>query len=146
MKIPSFKNLWQKRNVVITVIFTAILAFNITQSYSKITTLHNKTKQRPSYNFIGNQFEPLRPIFNHVEKVGYLTDHTLENPIFLAHFSQTQYTLSPTILDLNNSDHEFVILHYKNQQTAINKILSLKMIPMTTSSSGIILAKKINKK
>ena len=131
---------WKRRNVVILAVLTAAMTANAVQSLETIRsfTAGNKIRRR---GFIGDQFLPIRHLLNNAARVGYYTDRSLDEKAAAAQFAQAQYTLAPTILELNALDHPFVIFDYKNKNNSLSKIRELGLVALSMSSSGIVVAK-----
>jgi len=111
------------------------------------SSLHSiKAQQRiksivPS-NFYGDQFEGLHNILQGAGSIGYYTGKPIDNEHKnnLAQFQQAQYTLAPVVLDLNNTDHTFVLFDCSSPAKALSTIKQLNLIPIKANKTGIILA------
>ena len=64
----------------------------------------------------------------------------MEHPLAIAQFEQAQYMLSPTVLDLNNTNHPLVVFDCMAPQTNMAKIKELGLEPVSINNVGIILA------
>ncbi len=126
------------RNVVLILLVLSV-AFNAGQ-----LTLHLMHNQRHAtevhYHNLGDQFKGLETIFNHIRTVGYYTDKNIEEPLVVAQFEQAQYVLAPTVLDLNNTHHPFVIFDCSSPEVALNKIKELGFQPLKANNLGVVLA------
>ncbi len=118
-----------------------ILLFNCIDLTIAAVKLAEKRKKSPFY-FSGFQFLKLQDVFRGVSYVGYYTDKDLSDKQNTAQFSQAQYILAPTILELNNLSHEFILFDCTSEKAAYDKIKEIGAIPLKKSTSGIILAGK----
>ena len=114
-------------------------AFNLVQDYAQAIGQLNDTKSVPLHS-LGFQFLGLDKIFKGVRTVGYYTDKDLDNPLAVAQFEQAQYMLAPTVLDLNGTQHRWVIFDCTNPKTALTVIQFLGFVPLKINH-GIILAR-----
>jgi hypothetical protein len=89
---------------------------------------------------LGQKFQGLEKVLNNQRAIGYYTDKNIEHPLVIAQFEQAQYLLAPAVLDLNNTDHPFVIFDCSSAEIAIAKMKELKLIPLKANNVGIILA------
>ena len=120
-------------------LFSALLAFNVFSWTSQtVTRLNNPNLV--GFHTLGFKFMGLEKIFPDQRTVGYYTDKNLDIPLAIAQFEQAQYMLSPTVLELNNTRHRFVIFDCTSPQTAVNKIKELGLVPLKANNDGIILA------
>ena len=81
-------------------------------------------------------------MFNGIKYVGYYTDKSLDVNQNAAEFAQAQYVLAPTILDLNNLNHEYILLDCSAEDIAFEKIKEIHAIPFK-KRLGLILAKRL---
>jgi hypothetical protein len=72
--------------------------------------------------------------------VGYYTDKDTDQPAYGAQFEQTQLALAPIILDLNTTNHRFVIFDCHDEKECWRKIAEVRARPLKRSNTGIILA------
>ena len=86
------------------------------------------------------QFTGLKRAFAHVPRAGYYTDKNMEHPLAIAEFEQAQYVLAPTVLELNNTSLPLTIFDCTRPEICIAKIKELKLVPISASSTGLILA------
>ena len=125
----------------LALVFCALIVFNYVSLIRDTSVLFAKRKRQPFY-FLGTTFEAIRPLLKNVKYVGYCTDKDMDDKKNAAFFSEAQYVLAPTILDLNNPTREFLILDFSDEKKAISKIRELKAVPLKRSPQGIILAKQ----
>jgi hypothetical protein len=112
--------------------------YNLLRAYAQaIDQLQDRTSV-PLHS-LGFQFMGLENVFRGVPTVGYYTDKDLDNPLAIAQFEQAQYTLAPTVLDLNHTQYHWVIFDCTSPQMAMGMIRHLGLTPMKINH-GIILA------
>ena len=102
----------------------------------------HRLRHSAPYPYHGYKFSGLRKFLKNVQAVGYCTDKNLDVTRHALVFSHAQYELVPTILDMNNSQHEFLLLDYIDKTLAKKKIEELRLIPLKQSPDGIILARR----
>ena len=122
-----------------------VLGINLIQLTADIQGIKNK-KAKLVLNFLGIQFAGLEEVLKDVEHIGYYTDKNMENTRNAAQFAQAQYTLAPIIVDLNNTDHEFILFDCTDEPRALRKIKEINAVPLKKNQYGIILAQKISKR
>ena len=117
-----------------------VIAVNLSQSFVDILGLYSKRQNNPFF-FSGYIFLGLEKMLKDVKYVGYYTDRNLDEMPAAAKFAQAQYILAPTILDLNKTDHEFILFDCSQEEIARRKIEDIKAVPLKKNKFGIILAK-----
>ncbi|GEM_PF-2250788 len=117
---------------------TTLIIFNACQL---IQTL---TPDRP-VRFAGIKFSGLENILKQETHVGYITDLNLKETAPLAEYEQAQYVLAPTILDVNNPDHRFLIVNCSSDASAFSKLKDIGARPLTRNNFGVILAMRDQK-
>ena len=120
-----------------------VIAVNLAESFVGILDLYSRRQTYPFF-FSGYIFLGLEKIFKDVKYVGYYTDKNLDESPTAAKFAQAQYILVPTILDLNKTDHEFILFDCSREEIAQRKIEEIKAIPFKKNKFGIILTRKLN--
>ena len=118
-----------------------IIIFNSFDLWTETLKIRTQRKQIPFY-FSGFKFLGLEGIFRNVAYVGYYTDKDFSDKQNAAQFAEAQYILAPTILDLNNADHEFILFDCTTDAIALKMIKEIGAIPLKKNSYGIILAKR----
>lgn len=143
-KVPFTPNLSNGDHVKIFFIIIVVLmiTYNTLKSFQYIAHTQHKKKFIPYY-FLGLKFSGLDNILKEVKYVGYYTDKNLKNNRNAAQFAQAQYILAPTILDLNNSQHDFILFDCSTPQKALKKIKEFNAVPIRRNKFGIILARKM---
>jgi len=133
-KFPSLQSLFFP--VALFVILANAAAF------LKETYQDRQNRKMAFYYFSGIKFSGLEAMFRDIPFAGYVTDKDLSQKQNAAQFSQAQYVLAPTILDLNNTAHEFTFFDYTNKEKAMVKIKDIGAVPIKQNAFGIILARK----
>ncbi|VAW15103.1 hypothetical protein MNBD_BACTEROID05-671, partial [hydrothermal vent metagenome] len=57
-------------------------------------------------------------------------------------FAQAQFMVVPTILELNNPDHKYLLFDYEKEADAFKKIKEINAVALKKNKFGIILAQK----
>ena len=128
---------------VLFLIVSIIIVVNCAVSFFDILDLYSKRKKSPLF-FMGAIFTSLDKILKDTKYVGYITDKSMDVNNYAAQFAQAQYILAPTILELNNPNHEFLILDCTNESITKEKLIENKAIPIKKNKFGIILAKRLS--
>jgi hypothetical protein len=117
-----------------------LLLWNLITVCQKMQTAR-KARQKYPYIFLGYKFRGLNEILPGVKRLGYLTDKDMDARVNAMEFAQAEYILTPITLDLNNPDHEYLLLNYTTPSTALGKIKELHLTVWKQNQLGIILAK-----
>ncbi len=115
-----------------------LLLFNLFCSI-KETIKMTQIRKRIPYTFLGDRFRGLATFIGKAPYLSYATDKSLDDNRSAMQFAQAQLILTPTILDLNNTGHEFIIFDYTTPTIAIKKIQELRLKPLKANQYGIIL-------
>ena len=119
-----------------------LIAVN-TIDFTKQILLQKKVRGLMPFYFSGGlKFSGLEETLRGVAVAGYYTDKNLKEKSVAAQFSQAQYILAPTILDLNNTSHEFIFFDCANETESMKKIKEIGAVAVKRNNFGIILAKK----
>ncbi len=131
---------WPTRIMLATVVLASTIGgVNVIRELSTMMALR---AQRP-YAFSGETFAPIKPAITDERAVGFITDRDIEkDPAASLRLTQAQFTLAPTILDLNNPGHRFLILDFTDRKNAMAATLQLKAKPLKISPDGIIFAER----
>lgn len=121
------------------ILLLTISAYNSIQLFLQIKEHQLRPSQAPLHS-LGDKFKGLETIFKDQRAVSYYTDKNLEHPLVIAQIQQAQYLFAPTVLDLKNMRHPFVILDCSSPQEALSKIQELGLKPLKANNLGIILA------
>jgi len=116
-----------------------IIKFNISGLQYETDKI-NMVKKLFPYLKIGYKFKGLDRFINDAEFIGYYTDDDLSENEPGKLFSQAQYVLAPTILEENNTDHQFVLFVCSNEINCLNKINELNATILGRNQFGIIIA------
>lgn len=141
LKLPSFN-----RAALFLAAAGVVLAFNAYGAVKETAKL-SKVRKRISYTFLGDRFAGLDRFIGQAPYVGYFTDKNLDDPNDsrpAMQFAQAQLVMAPTVLDLNNTSHEFIIFDCTSPQAAIKKISEIGASPLKANQFGIILAQRKN--
>lgn len=97
-----------------------------------------------SHQKIGYQFRGLEEFTKGIDRIGYYSDENLElNEHAHKLFAHAQYVLAPTVLELDNMDHDFVLVVCSNERNALHKLKQLNALPLRANKFGMILARRI---
>lgn len=119
------------------------LLFNLYSLFQETNKMIELRKHLP-YIFLGDRFRGLNNFLNQAPMIGYYTDKNLDDNRSARQFAQAQLMLAPTILDLNNTAHEYIIFDCTSPKVAIQKIQELKAQALKANQYGIILARNPN--
>ena len=90
----------------------------------------------------GQEFADLAEYLKGVKTAGFLTDKDMSPERNDGQFLAAQYTLAPVVLDLNNPDHELVILDCISIPSAFDLMELTHRVPLFINPYGKILAKR----
>ena len=126
----------------ILLVLTALLGgINVSQLTTELKKNYFLRKDVP-YQFAGVKFSGLGDILKNVELIGYYTDGDTTDGDIIADFSQAQLMLAPAILDLNNTNHEYILFNCSRPDIGLKKIKDIGATPLKMNQLGIILARK----
>lgn len=123
--------------LILGILVLGINSFNIIRYTARI----RKLRRHAPYPFMGSHFTGLSEALKNPPFIGYYTDQSLDDIGAATRFAQIQLAVAPTILDLGNTGHEYILFVCSTPQTALNKIKDIGAIPVLKSPSGAILAK-----
>ena len=118
-----------------------VVSFNLFDLTQELRRVYNFRKLTPHQN-IGIEFEGLQRFTRDVTVMGYYTDMNLDDDGHKKLFGHAQFVLVPTILDLNNTSHEYTLFVCKNSKKCVEKIKEINATPLKANSFGYILAKR----
>ena len=101
------------------------------------------SKAHMALHSLSYQFVPLQNVFKNIPRAGYYTDKNMEHPLTIAQYEQAQYVLAPTVFEIGNTALPLVLFDCTTPQFAREKIKELKLLPITASPTGLVLAAKI---
>lgn len=116
-----------------------LIILNTFNLYKEIRGLGQIRKKVP-FIFMGNKFLGLEDLLKNAERVGYVTDKDLDVNQPALQFAQAQYILAPVILELNSTNHLFVLFDCTDEETALKRIQEAGLKPIKKNQFGIILA------
>jgi hypothetical protein len=119
----------------------AMLMLNATQLTKSLREKRIQYAQHP-HVFWGIKFAGLNEILKDARHIGYLTSKDLNDYFTALQFAQAQYVLAPIILELNNPNHEYILLNYENPLMAINRAKAIGARPVKINPFGIVLARR----
>lgn len=131
-----------KKHIFLTVA-SLLLVFNL-YTLAKETVKNTQLRQRHPYTFRGDWFRGIEKITQNTPYIGYYTDKSLDDNRAAMQFAQAQLVLAPSILDLNNTNHEFIIFDCSSPVVALNKIKEIGAKALKGNQYGIILAHNPN--
>ena len=137
--IPQALQKYCRIRFLFLIFVLVILTINSTELWVDVTSIEQRKQYIPFY-FQGFKFSGLDDILKNVEYVGYYTDKDLTLNQHLAQFSQAQYIVAPVILDLNNTQHEFILFDCTSEEKAFAKIKEIGAVALRKNKFGIILA------
>ncbi|MFH1359656.1 MAG: hypothetical protein ABIJ41_01290 [Candidatus Omnitrophota bacterium] len=142
MESSPFQFILKKRQAFFLALVSAVILLNLVGLGRKIFS-REKIFILPSvFNFPGFQFSGLKDDLRDVPYVGYFTDKDLDVPLYAAQFQQAQLILAPTVLDLNNTGHEYIIFDCTTPQIAFRKMKELHVQPLKINPLGAVLGQK----
>ena len=100
--------------------------------------------ERP-VGFAGTKFSGLENILKQETRIGYITDLDLKETAVLAEYEQAQYVLAPAILEFNNPNSRFLIIHCSSDTAASRMLKDLGARSLTRNNFGVILAMRNQK-
>lgn len=118
-----------------------LVLWNTFNTARELTRTHNRRKLNP-YIFYGLAFSGIDKILTGTKAVGYYTDRDLDQTENAAIFAQAQYTLAPVLVEINNFDHEFILLECTSEDIAMAKVKEIGAIPVKKNKLGVILAQR----
>ena len=126
-------------NKVILILLILCSAFGSAQLTLQVLNHQIHPSTMPLHS-LGDKFKGLETVFADQRIVGYYTDKNMDNALAVAQYEQAQYLLAPTVLDLNHTQHPFVLFDCSTPEIALNKIKELGLQAIKANNSGIILA------
>jgi len=126
------------RTAFLTLVCIAITIglIGLTWELSKLSAAR---RDKP-FSFYGEQFSGLADVLKGETYVGYYTDKDIQQPVYGAQFEQAQLSLAPLVLDLNQTNHRFIIFDCNDEKECWRKIAEVRARPLKRSNTGIILA------
>lgn len=142
MNLKSFFALLSRRffpQAIFIGLSMLFLGGNLFQLQAQISKKNAERKKIP-YIFLGYQFLGLNALLGNAERIGYITDKNLDDRVVAMEFAQAEFILAPITLDLNNPQHEFLILACTSPEENWKKAKELGLVPLRQSPFGVFLA------
>ncbi len=139
---PSFFSLFHRTPAQIIFIGLSglLVCFNLYQLHKQISDKIAERKRTP-YIFLGFKFAGLNAVLGNNGRIGYLTDKNMDERVNAMEFAQAEFMLVPLTLDLNNPDHEYVILSCSSPEETWKKVRDLGLVPLKQNRFGVMLAR-----
>lgn len=136
----------RRRQLLLVIALLGVTLMNIIDLYKENRTIRQLRKIMP-HQMVGREFSGLAQFTQGMRTIGYITDEDVaKNDGAHKLFAHAQYMLAPSILDLNNLDHEFLLFVYSDEKQALETIRRLNAQPLKRNPSGMILARNPGKK
>lgn len=131
----------RRRQILFVIALLGVTVLNILDLYKENRTIRQLRKVMP-HQMVGREFAGLAQFTKGMRAIGYMTDEDVaKNDAAHKLFAHAQYMLAPSILDLNNLDHEFLLFVYSDEKQALEKIQTLNLQPLKRNPFGMILAR-----
>jgi len=117
-----------------------LLGSNLFYSHKQLKEKHAAREKIP-YIFLGYKYLGINALIGSNGRVAYLTDKNMDDRVNAMEFAQAEVLLVPLTLDLNNPQHEYVILACSSDEENFKKARELGLTPLRRNPFGIILAK-----
>lgn len=131
----------RRRQLLLVIALLGVTVLNLVDLYKENGTIRKLRKVMPR-QMVGREFAGLAQFTQGMRTIGYITDEDItKNDAAHKLFAHAQYMLAPSILDLNNLDHEFILFVYSDEQKALEKINALNLQPLKRNPFGMILAR-----
>ncbi len=142
MNLRSFLPPYRRQLFYLTALF-GVSMMNLIVLSQDIRRIQSFKKVLP-YQMIGYQFNGLDEFTKDISHIGYYTDLDIETDTAASKmFAHAQYMLAPSILDLNNTDHDYILFVCSNEKVAWQKIKEVKALPLRRNKYGMILARRL---
>lgn len=100
-------------------------------------------RQQQPFVFAGKSLEGIRDLIRDEKYVGFISDRDMNDKNISAQFAQYQLALAPTILELNNPRHRFLILDLQDPRHAAMVLTQTQARPLRKNNLGIIIAERM---
>jgi len=124
---------------LLTICFLGVIFYHTNTLLDEVTKLRKLRAIKP-YAFAGEKFAGLQELLAGERYVGYYTDKDLDVNKDAQQFAQAQYTLAPVILDLNNTQHRYILFDCTSPDVALRTMKQVGALPLRRNQFGIILA------
>jgi hypothetical protein len=122
---------------ILTLLMIGLVGLNLL--YAGINILSKIQNRKPIYA-PGAQFEDIKALIKDEKAIGYLTNRDISPEKNDQEFLLAQYTLAPTILDVNNDNHRILLLDYTNPTFMIYKLKEIQIKPAYSNKYDKVLA------
>ena len=137
-KIEIPKTIRQKLFVACLV---TIAVYNIGKLNEEHIKIQSMRKLIP-HQIIGHQLAGLENYTKNIAVMGYFTDASVDDEAQAKLFSYAQYLVTPTILDYNNLNHEYILFVCSNKNIALAIMNRIQAQPFKENEFGMILARR----
>lgn len=142
MKLDKYLPRYRRQLFFIAALF-GVTMMNFIVLSQDIRRIQSFKKVLP-YQMIGYQFKGLEEFTKGITHIGYYTDNDIEKDQAASKmFAHAQYILAPSILDLNNLDHDYILFVCSNEKKAWAKLKEIKALPLRRNKYGMILARRL---
>lgn len=140
MNLRSFLPARRTQLFYVTALFgvTVMNLFVLGQESKRIRSF----KKVMAHQKIGHQFAGLDEFTKGIRYIGYVTDEDItQNDAAHKLFAHAQFMLAPSILDLNNYRHEYILFVCSDEIKAWKKIKAMNAEPLRRNKYGMILVR-----
>ncbi|MCA9400639.1 MAG: hypothetical protein KC713_03360 [Candidatus Omnitrophica bacterium] len=99
-------------------------------------------KKVVTHQIIGHQFAGLEEYTKKEPIIGYYSDTDLQDKKQGKLLAHAQYILAPTILDVGNLDHKYILFVCEDERHVWQKMKELNAMPYLRNEFGMILAER----
>ena len=139
-KKQSWLQFWPQ-GLFVTGLFVTLF-LNTIGLYNEAQRIKN-LKKHVKHQMIGQKFRGLEEVLKNEKFIGYYTDRPETDDEHEKLIAQVQYVLAPTIVDINNFKHDYILFVCSNDYLALQKMREIGAEPMLFKEPGMILGKKI---
>ena len=146
MNLKNLKNLLPETfsQWLFIVCLLTLTVTNAVVTWQEVITVSNYKKIVP-YNNIEYKFTNLREIIQGQEFIGYYSDDTqLKDENNAKAYSHAQFALAPTVVELNNLNHKYILLVCSNEKLALEKMVEIGAVPLRRNKFGMMLVEREN--
>lgn len=135
--------MWSKLRTSLIYIILTLAVLNAGSSFIGALNSKNNPNSFPLHK-LADTFTPFKGLVANQQQAGYLTDKNIEDTPVIARFQLAQFTLAPTVLQLNQTNHPVVFIDASNPEYAMSTIKNNELTPVKFDQTGLITT--INKK
>jgi len=126
--------------VNILILLLTIFLIGHSSFYLFIYIIQKLNDPKPTFVEPGYQFANFITELRGVKTAGFLTNKKLSREHNDGEFLQAQYLFAPTLLELHQTDHRYIIMDYTDQVFAFYMLDKLKAKPLDHTGFSKILA------